>query len=349
MSSRIVLGGHAAALAGPSLINDPEMAGYIDSFILHGGADVFSKACTHLVQGKLQHVYSVDDAVTDRDAKGFPTDQPYSLQLQEGFRSLYLSPHQIFSIYSALGCSFGSCTFCGSNRENTPYIPRQIGVLVDEIAQLQQRYGIDHFNICDNNFEPRRAVLFCDEIERRELRISWQCTTRVYGAFNVSLLRRMRRAGCVMLNVGLESANDRILKLMRKGYTVEQAEQMLVNMEAAGVPVHLYCICRFPSETAAESERTLDFLRRHLHRCHSVYFQDYEAQLASKVFAGTIGDQSEGYLAARMIDLLMQHQVVASAFAAQRNLIRRRGYPMIEDHNFLYLARETMQRGDEDQ
>jgi len=345
--AHLVLGGHATALASSSLIEDSEFGGSIDSFVLHGGADIFAKVCQEFVDGSPRHVYTVADAVTDRDAKGFPTDRPHHLRMQEGFLSLYLSPSQVFSIYSSLGCSYGACTFCGSNRENSPYVPRQIGVLADEIQQLQG-YGISHFNICDNNFDPKRIELFCEELERRRLRVGWQCTTRVYSAFDVPLLRRMREAGCVMLNVGLESADDRILKLMSKGYTVRIAEQMLLNMEEAGMAMHLYCICRFPTETSEESERTLDFLRKHIHRCHSVYFQDYEVELAAKVFADALRTDSEGYAAARMIEVLMDNESIASTFVAKGNLLRRCGYPFIEDHNFLYLARELLQQGEED-
>jgi hypothetical protein len=219
-----------------------------------------------------------------------------------------------------------------------PYVPRTIAVLVDEIEQLQQNYGISHFDICDNNFDPLRATAFCEEVERRGPRFWWQCTSRVYTTLTEPLLRRMRRAGCVLMNIGLESASDRILKVMRKGYTIDHVDQLLQNTDAAGMPVHLYCICSFPTETPAESEQTLDFLRRHLDRCHSVYFQDYEAQLASKIFTTDLGTETQGYSAARMIGALMSGPSVAAKYVAHGNLVRRRGYPFIEGHNFLYVA-----------
>jgi tRNA A37 methylthiotransferase MiaB len=150
----------------------------------------------------------------------------------------------------------------------------------------------------------------------------------------------MRENGCVLMNVGLESASDRILRLMRKGYTVEHAAQMMCNMEEAGMHVHTYVICGFPSETKEESEATLLFLKNHIRRCHSVYFQDYEAQLATKVFADSLGTATEGYSAARMIELLLEDSSVSDDFIAHGNLLRRKGFPFIEDHNFLYLVHQ---------
>ena len=343
--AHLIVGGHAVSVAGPALFDDQELTGCIDSVVFGGGADVFATVCDHLVAGKARRRYTSIDATTPLDDRGglFPTETPYRIVLQHDINDLYLSPHQVFSIYSALGCSYGACTFCGSNRIMAPYVARTIPVLVDEMEQLQQNYGISHFDICDNNFDPIRASAFCDELERRGRRFWWQCTSRVYTTLTEPLLRRMRRAGCVLMNIGLESASDRILRLMRKGYTAEHVEELLLSTEAAGMPVHLYCICSFPSETTAESETTLNFLRRHLDRCHSVYFQDYEAQLASQVFAGELGTYTEGHSAARMIAALLAEPAVSAKYVANGNLVRKRGYPFIEGHNFLYLAHENGQ------
>jgi radical SAM superfamily enzyme YgiQ (UPF0313 family) len=339
--AHIILGGHAVTLAGSNLVADEELSGCIDSIVLQGGADVFARVCHDVSKHRPRHVYSANDIQIGFDDKGFPTDKPYELVLQRDIEDLYLSPSQVFSIYSALGCSFGACTFCGSNRENADYVPRQIAVMLDEMQSLKQRYGITCFNICDNNFDPDRAKFFCDELEHRQETVFWQCTSRVYDTLGPILLRRMRKNGCVLMNVGLESANDRILRMMRKGYTVAHAEQLMLNMEEAGMRVHTYVICGFPSETESESGNTLDFLKRHLKRCHSVYFQDYVAQLATKVFADALGTATEGYPASRMIEDLMLDSDISQTFVAHGNLLRRKGYPFIEDHNFLYIIHEN--------
>jgi hypothetical protein len=342
--AHLILGGHAVAVAGRELFEDMELTGCIDSVVFGGGTDVFATICDHIVQRKARRFYTSADAAKPLDpVKGglFPTETPYPIRLFLDWETYHLAPHHTFSIYSALGCSYGACTFCGSNRIMAPYVPRTIPVLLDEIEALQKRYGIAHFEICDNNFDPIRASAFCTEIEARGCKFWWQCTSRVYTTLTEPLLRRMRQAGCVLMNIGLESASNRILRIMRKGYTVEHVDQLLTATDQAGMPVHLYVICSFPSETVAESEVTLAFLQKHLHRCHSVYFQDYEAQLASKVFASELGTETEGYPASRLMAALMADPLVARDYVLHGHLIRRRGYPFIEGHNFLYLAREN--------
>lgn len=340
--AHLIVGGHAVAVAGREVFEDEELTGCIDSVVIDGGADVFATICDDFLANSTRRFYNSSDAAAPIAAKGlFPTDTPYRIVLQQDINDLYLSPDQLFSIYSALGCSYGACTFCGSNRIMAPYVPRTVSVLVDEMHQLQENYGISHFDICDNNFDPMRAAEFCDELERRGEHFHWQCTSRVYTTLTVPVLERMRRNGCALMNIGLESASDRILKLMRKGYVVDHVEKLLESTDDAGMPVHLYCICSFPTETIEESEKTLDFLRRHLKRCHSVYFQNYEAQLASKVFAGDLGAETQGYDAARMIELLLSDPELSRHYVANGNLVRKRGYPFIEGHNFLYLAHDV--------
>jgi radical SAM superfamily enzyme YgiQ (UPF0313 family) len=308
-----------------------------------GGADVFATICDDYLHGRAKRLYLSFDAAPQFRAgrSSFPTGRPFQLVLQHDVNDLYLSPNQVFSIYSALGCSYGECTFCGSNRENAPYVPRYVSVLADEIEALRRDAAVSHFNLCDNNFDPKRVASFCRELERRGLTgVYWQCTSRIYRSLDEPLLRRLRRNGCVMMNVGLESGSDRILTLMKKGYTAADAELMLAAFAAAGMPVHLYCICGFPSETVEDSELTIALLRRHLGTCHSVYFQDYEGQLAAKVFADALGTSTDGLSAEVMIARLRECPEVAASFVVQGNLLRRRGYPFIEDHNFLYLADE---------
>jgi len=351
IQAHIILGGHSVAIASADIVHGSELFECFDSIVMGGGADVFATICDDYINNRTKKLYLSFDAAPQFRYKrsSFPTDKPYQLSLQHDINDLYLSPSHVFSIYSALGCSYGECTFCGSNRENSPYVPRYVSVLVDELEALGKGPGVTHFNMCDNNFDPARVASFCKELEQRGLKgIYWQCTSRVYRSLDEPLLRRLRRNGCVMVNVGLESGSDRILDLMKKGYTAEDIDLMLDAFKAAGMPVHLYCICGFPSETVEDSETTIEILRRHLGSCHSVYFQDYEGQLAAKVFADALGTDTEGYNSERMIARLRELPEVEAGFAVQGNLLRRRGYPFIEDHNFLYLANEhrmSIERG----
>jgi len=46
-----------------------------------------------------------------------------------------------------------------------------------------------------------------------------------------------------------------------------------------------------------------------------------------------------------MIDALMEDPGISGRFASNGRVIRKKGYPMVEEHNFLYLANEIRRQG----
>ena len=66
--------------------------------------------------------------------------------------------------------------------------------------------------------------------------------------------------GFKMLYLGLESGNDRVLRLMNKGITTEMAVTACRNTYNAGIWDHLYVMFGFPGETQEEAQETIDFL-----------------------------------------------------------------------------------------
>jgi radical SAM superfamily enzyme YgiQ (UPF0313 family) len=75
--------------------------------------------------------------------------------------------------------------------------------------------------------------------------------------------RSLRRSGCVMLKLGLESGDQEVLDRMGKGIRLDMASQVLLNLQEAGIAVYLYLLFGTPAEASVEARRTLDFVVRH--------------------------------------------------------------------------------------
>jgi hypothetical protein len=71
----------------------------------------------------------------------------------------------------------------------------------------------------------------------------------------------MAKAGCIAVTGGLECANDRLLRFMNKGITLDSARKAMLSLNGAGIMVHAYLMYGFPSETEAEAFGALDFVR----------------------------------------------------------------------------------------
>jgi anaerobic magnesium-protoporphyrin IX monomethyl ester cyclase len=101
----------------------------------------------------------------------------------------------------------------------------------------------------------------CDTIENNGIKLAWSADIRLEKKFlNPEWPKFMRRAGCVALSYGLESASQRILDLIDKGLSINIVPLILRNMKSEGIACQLMCFTGFPTETIEEARQTYDFL-----------------------------------------------------------------------------------------
>ncbi|HEY5975875.1 MAG TPA: radical SAM protein, partial [Geobacteraceae bacterium] len=75
--------------------------------------------------------------------------------------------------------------------------------------------------------------------------------------------RALRRSGCAMLKLGLESGDQGVLDRLDKGIDLAMAARALQNLREAGIGVYLYLLFGTPAEDEAAARRTLTFVRHH--------------------------------------------------------------------------------------
>jgi radical SAM superfamily enzyme YgiQ (UPF0313 family) len=164
---------------------------------------------------------------------------------------------------SVRGCPY-RCSFC-----NYPYLfddrtfrVKSASRIAADWAEYAAR-GATHVTCLDSLFTtPRqRLVALCEELVARRVRIRWICYARADDLSDIALCRLMRRAGCVQVQIGIESGNQGQLERMNKQTTVAENARALVNCHASGLVTFVSLILGFPGETAATLRDTLDFVR----------------------------------------------------------------------------------------
>ena len=166
------------------------------------------------------------------------------------------------SITTARGCPF-PCIFCSArDMAGAKIRNRSTESVVDELQDLAG-LGFHQINIADDLFSGRKkhCLAVCDEIVSRGLKITWSCYSRV-DTINVDMLKRMKEAGCKTMSFGIESANEEILKSVRKGITIPktiEAVQMCVDV---GIDPHCSFILGLPGETQETLAETLAFCEK---------------------------------------------------------------------------------------
>lgn len=137
---------------------------------------------------------------------------------------------------SSRGCP-GQCTFCANICMGRKFRPNSPGYVVKEMTYLMKEYGLRHFNIYDDCFtaSPRRAAEICDLIVGARLNITWEIMGRVNTLQDEALMVKMKRAGCRHILLGIETGNQHILSLMKKGTTLPMAEECCAKLRKQGI------------------------------------------------------------------------------------------------------------------
>jgi anaerobic magnesium-protoporphyrin IX monomethyl ester cyclase len=164
------------------------------------------------------------------------------------------------TVITSRGCPF-SCIFCSGRRMFGPKVRfRNPGLVVDEIEKLQRDFGLAKINIVDDTFtlNHHHARAVCEEMLRRNLKIKWSAFARV-DRISEDLAQLMNRAGCEWVLFGVESADEGILKTIRKGITPEEVRRGVKIAAEAGINVFNSFIFGLPGESRDTALKSLAF------------------------------------------------------------------------------------------
>jgi anaerobic magnesium-protoporphyrin IX monomethyl ester cyclase len=174
-----------------------------------------------------------------------------------------IAPKKFTSIVTSRGCvyncRFCSCTEIAKNR----WRPRSAANTVEELRFLASE-GYKQLIFVDDAFtmNPKRVIEICRGIRKEKLDFEWICEGRV-DICSYHMLHEMGRAGCKVLYLGMENANQRILNYYNKHITPQQSEAAAKTAKKAGVDVVAGSfIIGAPDETREEIWNTVKFAQR---------------------------------------------------------------------------------------
>ncbi len=163
----------------------------------------------------------------------------------------------------AHGCYWKKCSFCDVSLD---YISRYEGAsaatLVDRIEAIVAETGQTGFHFVDEAAPPKALKTLAAELQRRHLAVSWWGNIRFEKSFTPELCQQLADSGCIAISGGLEVASDRLLKLMKKGVSVDQVARVTKAFSDAGVLVHAYLMYGFPTQTVQDTVDALEYVRQ---------------------------------------------------------------------------------------
>ena len=253
---KVVFGGPHSSIMPSQLL---EHSKDIDIIVLNEGEITFLEIIRNLKNGKsLENlpgiIYRENDKIINNGLRK-PLDNLDELPI----------PAKYFKykrVITSRGCP-GRCIFC-----DTPFLwgqqvrLRSANNVVDELEMLSKKYGISSFIISDDTFtfNKNRTIEICKEIINRNLKITWDCRSRV-NLICEERLRWMKKSGCVSISYGIKSGSQKILNNLKKGITVEHIKNVALLTRKFGFNLNYFIIVGSPGETDDTVRETMMLIK----------------------------------------------------------------------------------------
>jgi len=154
-------------------------------------------------------------------------------------------------IFSSRGCTY-RCTYCQvEDIMGRKFRERSVENIMDEIKYWYGK-GYKRFNFMDDNFALKRERIYrlCDLLLSEGLTsLFMRCAGIRCDRVDEGLLRRMKQVGFRTLSFGVEAGNNKVLRSLRKGETIETIDKTISIACALGYDVNLFFLLGAPLET----------------------------------------------------------------------------------------------------
>ncbi|MFQ5685052.1 MAG: B12-binding domain-containing radical SAM protein [Candidatus Scalindua sp.] len=203
------------------------------------------------------------ELIKDLDILPFPARDlvECNLYVPPPTKRVAIGPNTILS--TSRGCTH-NCGFCAANTVWTRKIRfRSPKLVVDEIVECVEKFGIRSFNFTDEYFTAlkKRVLEICRILRERKLQIRWVCSARAQR-IDRETLEAMRDAGCYEISFGIESGNNKILKKIDKSIDLDEALRVIRLTKKVGITTHASYILGYLDETEETMKDTIRFAKK---------------------------------------------------------------------------------------
>jgi anaerobic magnesium-protoporphyrin IX monomethyl ester cyclase len=200
------------------------------------------------------HLPNLDDLPFPAYEKleGFP--KGYNLPLFSYIRSPGAT------MVTSRGCPY-QCSYCDRSVFKRGYRYNSPEYIYEHMKYLRGRFGVRHVNIYDDLFtaDRKRIEELCRMLTAKPLGMQFNCAVRV-GHADKDLLQALKKAGCLMVSVGIESGDPELLEIHKPGVYLEEVRNTVERIQAAGLRAKGLFMMGLPGETVETATKTSDFV-----------------------------------------------------------------------------------------
>ncbi len=254
-----------------------EAARFCDYCVLYEGEETFQELVEHLMGARpLESVkgvaYLKDGEFRRHDARPFIEDldrlsfPAWDLLAMERYDTpLHVVGGRRVPVIGSRGCPY-NCSFCVSpNIWGRKVRWRSPENVVSELKEIISKYGVRQFHFWDDNLLLEDAYIktLCDLVIREKLDIHWVGLSRAsHIVSRAERLPLLKAAGCVGLEVGIESADEKTFENIDKEESLDSLREAFCLQKKAGLyPLFTYMSLN-PGETISTYRAQADLIDR---------------------------------------------------------------------------------------
>ncbi len=164
-----------------------------------------------------------------------------------------------YYVFSALGCPH-RCSYC-FNETNFLYGKKPVDMIIDELNLLINKFKMTNFSFSDPTFAVDK--IHSKEVLQRMIdegiseKVKWDCWTRVTVP-DQEFCYLMKKAGCKLISLGVESGSNEVLRRANKGINTDQIAQGVKIVKESGIRCEFFLVFGQIGETAEDIRKTID-------------------------------------------------------------------------------------------
>jgi len=173
---------------------------------------------------------------------------------------LYLSPGKVLPFRASIGCYWSKCRFCPEKAETRPYNSQRASKVLKDLKTVDQNYAPDYVHLIDNAVTPA----FLKALSTNRFGFKWYGFVRFEKELlDLDFCHDLKKSGCGMLKLGLESGDQGVLDQMNKGTDLNMASTILANLHNAGILTFVYLLFGTSFENRDAAIKTLEYVKAH--------------------------------------------------------------------------------------
>ena len=199
--------------------------------------------------------------ITDLDTLPFP-----SYDKLNGFPKGYNLPLFSFilgpgaTMVTSRGCPY-QCSYCDRSVFKKGYRFNSAEYIYEHMLYLRKQFGVRHINIYDDLFTANRSrtLDLCSLLIQKPLGMQFNCAIRV-GQIDDPLLKMLKKAGCLMLSLGIETGDPALLEFHKPGVHLEEVGDAVKQIQANNLRAKGLFMMGLPGDTEASIRKTSDYV-----------------------------------------------------------------------------------------